>query len=102
MRSQWDGKESAPVGSFAPNAFGLYDMVGNVWEWTQDCYHDSYNGAPAFDAAWTDQYCNRRVLRGGSWLSYPRGVRSASRNRLAHAYKFFNIGFRVGRTLLTR
>ena len=97
--SQWGGKETAPVGSIAPNQFGLYDMVGNVWEWTEDCYHDNYNGAPNVGSAWTSRYCNRRVLRGGSYVSYPRSLRSASRNRLAIIYRFFNIGFRVGRTL---
>ena len=51
--SQWDGKQTAPVGSFSPNGFGLYDMVGNVGQWTEDCYHDSYNGAPADGSAWT-------------------------------------------------
>ena len=71
--SQWDGKQTAPVGSFAPNQFGLYDMVGNVWEWTEDCYHDSYNGAPADGSAWTGGDCSRRVVRGGSWdLSDPQ------------------------------
>ena len=64
--SQWDNKQTAPVGSFAPNGFGLYDMVGNVWEWTEDCYHDSYDGAPADGSAWTGGDCSS-VSRGGSW-----------------------------------
>jgi formylglycine-generating enzyme required for sulfatase activity len=51
--SQWDGKQTAPVGSFAPNRFGLYDMVGNVWEWVEDCVHPSYNDAPTDGSAWT-------------------------------------------------
>ena len=55
--SRWDGIGMAPVGSFAANAFGLYDMVGNVSEWTEDCYHDSYNGAPADGSAWTSGDC---------------------------------------------
>ena len=52
--SQWDNKQTAPVGSFAPNGFGLFDMVGNVWEWVEDCYNDNYNGAPTDGSAWTD------------------------------------------------
>jgi formylglycine-generating enzyme required for sulfatase activity len=67
-RSPWDGKRTAPVGSFAANAFGLYDMVGNVWAWTEDCWHDNYNGAPADGLAWASGDCSRRVVRGGSWL----------------------------------
>ena len=50
--SKWDDQQTAPVGSFAPNKFGLYDMVGNVLEWTEDCLHENYNGAPADGSAW--------------------------------------------------
>ena len=67
--SQWDDKQTAPVGSFAANAFGLYDMAGNVWEWVQDCYHDNYDGAPTDGSAWTSGDCSLRVVRGGSWNS---------------------------------
>ena len=63
-----DGYEyTAPVGSFAPNAFGLYDVLGNVYEWTQDCSNGSYAGAPTNGSAWQSGDCGRRVLRGGSW-----------------------------------
>ena len=78
--SQWDNRQTAPVGSFAPNQFGLYDMVGNVWEWTEDCYHDSYGGAPSDGAAWTSGDCSRRVLRGGAWYNTPDFLRSAHRS----------------------
>jgi formylglycine-generating enzyme required for sulfatase activity len=98
--SQWNGKETAPVGSFAANGFGLYDMVGNVWEWTQDCYHGSYNGAPTDGSAWTSGDCYLRVLRGGSWRNTPRGLRSALRDWLASDSRLDLHGFRVGRTLL--
>ena len=67
--SQWDRKQTAPVGSFAANAFGLYDMVGNVWEWTEDCWNASYKGAPADGSPWTSGDCSRRVVRGGSWAN---------------------------------
>jgi formylglycine-generating enzyme required for sulfatase activity len=98
--SRWNGKETAPVGSFAANAFGLYDMVGNVWEWTQDCYHDSYQGAPSDGSAWTSGDCMYRVLRGGSWLNSQKGIRSALRDWLVSDRRVNLFGFRVGRTLL--
>jgi hypothetical protein len=86
--SQWDAKrpigvlggETAPVGSFAANGFGLYDMVGNVPEWTDDCYHASYTGAPVDGTAWTGGDCGRRVVRGGGFADYPTENRSASRS----------------------
>ena len=73
--SQWDNKQTAPVGSFRPNAFGLHDMHGNVWEWVQDCHGDYYEGAPkmAHRAPETDN-CSR-VLRGGSWGDSPGDLR---------------------------
>ncbi len=79
--SEWDGKQTSPVGSFKANAFGLYDMVGNISEWVQDCYHDNFNGAPADGSAWTNGDCDFRVLRGGSWDKNPRFLRAADRDR---------------------
>jgi formylglycine-generating enzyme required for sulfatase activity len=96
---QWNGKETAPVGSFAANGFGLYDMTGNVWEWTQDCYHDSYNGAPTDGSAWTSGDCYQRVLRGGSWINTPKGLRAALRDWIGLDNRVNLFGFRVGRTL---
>jgi formylglycine-generating enzyme required for sulfatase activity len=58
---------TAPTSSFTANAFGLHDMIGNVWEWTEDCYHDNYSGAPSDGSAWSGGSCEKRVLRGGSW-----------------------------------
>ena len=91
---------TASVGSYAANAFGLFDALGNVWEWTADCWHDTYAGAPGDGSAWTrGGDCGRRVLRGGSWLSAPRVVRSAARGRNTTGARSSRVGFRVSRTL---
>jgi formylglycine-generating enzyme required for sulfatase activity len=97
--SQWDNRETSPVGSFPPNAFGLFDMAGNVWQWVQDCYPDSYNEAPTDGSAWTSDDCFTRVVRGGSWDSYPASVRSASRRRAEADSRTANIGFRIAGSL---
>jgi len=97
--SQWDRKQTAPVGSFAANRFGLYDMVGNVWEWTEDCYHRSYQGAPAGDSPWTSGDCNMHVIRGGNWNFNSELVRSAGRAGLITGAPGPDLGFRVARTL---
>ncbi len=97
--SQWDGKQTSPVGSFKPNGFGLYDMAGNVWQWTQDCYHVNYTGAPTDGSAWTSGGDCGRVVRGGSWNLYPRDLRSASRYGIATVFRIDVLGLRVGRTL---
>ena len=98
--SRWDAKQTAPVGSFAANGFGLYDMVGNVREWTEDCYHYSYSGAPADGSAWIEGgSCYSRVVRGGSWLLAPAFLRSASRYWFTGDYRLNYLGFRVARTL---
>ena len=96
--SRWDDKSTAPVGSFAANAFGLHDVHGNVWEWTGDCWNESYDGAPGDGSAWKGGDCSRRVIRGGSWDSLPRNFRSASRNRGGTGFWVFGGGFRVART----
>jgi formylglycine-generating enzyme required for sulfatase activity len=98
--SQWGGKQTAPVGSFAANAFGLYDMVGNVWAWTEDCWHENYNQAPADGSTWTSADCKYRVVRGGSWLDGPGDLRSAVRVGFTTGDRYGGLGFRVGRTLL--
>jgi formylglycine-generating enzyme required for sulfatase activity len=98
--SQWDGRQTAPVGSFAPNQFGLYDIHGNVWEWVEDCWHPNYEGAPNDGSAWTAQGdCNYRVVRGGSWTGYSVGLRSALRFWSSPDDHGNDLGFRVARTL---
>ena len=94
-----DASHTSDAGSYAPNAFGLDDMLGNVWEWTADCLHDNYGGAPRDGSAWTrGGDCERRVLRGGSWETTLAGIRSANRfwfdNRPSNT-----VGLRVARDL---
>lgn len=79
--SPWDRKRVAPVKSFEPNPFGLYEMLGNAWEWTQDCWNENYLGAPTDGSAWISGNCNRRVLRGGSWGSVASWIRVSFRGR---------------------
>lgn len=97
--SRWSGKQSAPVGSFEANAFGLHDMIGNVWEWTQDCWNAGYRSAPADGRPWQSGDCARRVLRGGSWSSVPGIARCAHRLRIGLGNRGCGVGFRLARTL---
>ena len=90
---------TAPVAYFTANAFGLFDMHGNVWEWTQDCWNGSYRGAPSDGSAWLKGDCEKRVLRGGSWYNIPSGLRSANRSWDTADNRFNIIGFRLARTL---
>ena len=87
--------QSAPVGSFAANAFGLHDTLGNVFEWVGDCWHDDYNGMPDDGSARTDGDCSQREMRGGSWFTAPDFVRVSYRNRFATDYRSTSVGFRV-------
>ena len=97
---------SPPVGSFPSNAFGLYDMLGNVFQWVQDCYRDTYEGAPtdgsAFETDCTGGLAagGRRVLRGGAYGEPPANLRSAHRDWFNPGVRGGGLGFRVGRTLL--
>ena len=91
--------KTVPVGSFAPNGFGLHDMHGNVAEWVEDCWNGSYAGAPADGSGWKSGNCKYRVLRGGSWINPPISLRSAYRNRNKSGSRSNLYGFRVARTL---
>ena len=103
---QWKNKHecedeyffTAPVRSYLPNAFGLYDMIGNVWEWTEDSFHDDYKGAPSDGSSWQGNDM-KRVFRGGSWNNDPRSARAATRDFGGPAFRISSVGFRVVRTL---
>ncbi|WP_051559818.1 SUMF1/EgtB/PvdO family nonheme iron enzyme [Marinobacterium jannaschii] len=93
--SEWDGKSSAPVGSFQPNPWGLYDLTGNIYEWVADCYNDSYKDTPTDGSASRSGECQYRVMRGGSWFEIGRLIRPASRYRYAIDEHRDSWGFRV-------
>jgi formylglycine-generating enzyme required for sulfatase activity len=95
--SRWDNRETSPVGSFNPNAFGLYDMAGNVLQWVEDCYHDSY--APRDGLESTTEDCYSRVLRGGSFAFNPQDLRAAGRYWGTPGVRSNFIGFRLARSL---
>jgi formylglycine-generating enzyme required for sulfatase activity len=109
--SRWDGKQAAPVGSFAPNNFGLYDMLGNVEEWLEDCWHENYVGAPTDGSAWVlavrgtagsyETYCpqSSRAARGGGFYHDAYWLRSAYRGSNWSGQRSNYLGFRVARTL---
>jgi formylglycine-generating enzyme required for sulfatase activity len=90
---------TAPVGSFAANAFGLHDLVGNVWEWTEDCFHGDYATSAADGAAPSEAGCTARAVRGGDWFSTERSLRPAVRAKANADAHHDDIGFRVARTL---
>jgi formylglycine-generating enzyme required for sulfatase activity len=95
-RDQW--VDTSPVSSFPPNAFGLYDMVGNVWEWVEDSYHDDFNDAPSVNVAWSGDG-STHVVRGGSWNFDPEFMRVSIRSRFAPEIRINSIGFRLARSL---
>jgi formylglycine-generating enzyme required for sulfatase activity len=101
--SEWDYRTLADVDAFAANPFGLYGMLGNAWQWTQDCWHTSYIGAPADGSPWMGGACDRHVLRGGAWNNLPAFVRSAARSGAGPDGKDYDYsslaGFRVARNL---
>jgi len=92
--------QTVPVDWFQPNPWGLYQMEGNVREWTEDCWNPSYDGAPTDGSAWTAGMCNHHVVRGGSWDT-PRALRAAARGGPYAVDRNIVVGFRVARILLT-
>jgi formylglycine-generating enzyme required for sulfatase activity len=92
-------RKTLPDDSFEPNPWGLYQVHGNVWEWTQDCYDKDNSSNPGDGSARTRGDCNFRVIRGGSWIVVPRSLRAAYRFRFTTVNRDNVLGFRVGRTL---
>ena len=95
--SRWDGASTAPVGAFAPNGFGLHNTAGNVMEWVEDCYFDSYRDAPNDGTAWVESGCRERTIRGGAFNKPGESLRITKRGRHDADAKLFVIGFRVVR-----
>ncbi len=88
------------MGNFEANPWGLFNVHGNCWEWCEDVWHDTYNGAPPDGSAWRQGgEQRRRVVRGGSWIINPQNLRSANRNRNVTVSRYVFRGFRLGRTL---
>jgi len=92
------GSSTHHVGKKAANALGLYDMLGNVWEWVQDCWHNSYQGAPGDDREWQQLQCGQRVLRGGAWDSDAAYTQPTVRGSAAPELGDIDVGFRLVRT----
>ena len=93
-------QRTMPVESFEPNPWGLYQVHGNVWEWCEDQWHDTYNGAPSDGSAWVQgEDTSRRVVRGGSWVDIPDNLRSANRGWFTSVVRYLYLGFRLARTL---
>ena len=90
---------TSPVGKFSPNAYGLHDMIGNAWEWVEDCLNFTYLGAPNDGSPWQSGNCDLRVLRGGAWTSVPAEARAVQRLFRLKSLRRADVGFRIARTL---
>lgn len=97
--SDWDGRGTSPAGTFEASGFGLRDMLGNVFEWTEDCWNDSYADAPEDASARLEGDCDHRVTRGGAWFTGEAQVHAAYRDFQAVDYRSYLVGFRVVREL---
>ncbi len=92
-------RKTLPVGSFAANKYGVYDIHGNVYEWVQDCWSPSHVGAPIDGSARSDGDCNFRIMRGGSWVTHGYQMRASKRLRYTTDYRYDDYGFRLARTI---
>jgi formylglycine-generating enzyme required for sulfatase activity len=90
--------QTAPAGSFSPNTFGVFDTLGNAWEWVEDCWNKNYVGAPDNGTARQAGACEERVFRGGAWNSKPTTVRTGYRDREERGERHDNLGFRIVRS----
>ena len=97
--SKNSGKQTLPVGEKQPNAWGLHDVLGNVWEWLEDTYHKTYEGGPTDGSAWVDKGGVDRVIRGGSWYDDPLNARVAHRHWVEPSSRGRSLGFRLARSL---
>ncbi|WP_353570121.1 SUMF1/EgtB/PvdO family nonheme iron enzyme [Candidatus Albibeggiatoa sp. nov. BB20] len=95
--SQWDAKQTAPVGSFPSNNFGLHDSIGNVMEWTTTCFRPSYRGTPSHGQIWEGGDCSRRIVRGSSYRTYENSLRMTKRHNYSPRTRMDTLGFRVVR-----
>lgn len=95
----YDDQGTSPVASFSPNPWGLFDMAGNVWEPTLDCFREGYIGAPTDGSAWGDGQCSRRLLRGGSWYDVGQTMRSSLRGQGNPNNRIGDLGLRVARDI---
>jgi len=95
----WNGRQTAPLGIYGANAFGLYDMLGNAREWVADCWKNTYTGSPHDGSAWLAGDCSLRVHRAGAWIDVPNSIRAARRNKSATDFHTYINGFRIARAL---
>ena len=90
---------TSPVGSFQPNAFGLHDMIGNAWQWVEDCYRSGYDRSPVDGSVWTMKNCNKHINRGGAWSSFAKTARTSTRGQMPPDDQYESVGLRVARNL---
>ena len=92
-------RKTLPVGQFAPNQFGVYDILGNAFEWVEDCWNDNHAGAPNDGSARTSGNCKYRIMKGGSWVSHGYQLRAGMRTQYTTDFRYEDYGFRIARTI---